>query len=376
MQKKILINGVTLDNANLVPLLSKAECWSNNGWKITFIGSTLLKQRLTPEIKSDDFKYVDLGKGYKVESKIVFILRALQSNIKSLFFLNKTRGKFNVVYSVSSVLDMALFPFLLKSCDANIKWVTVFDNTVPLNDPGNKYIRFLGWLFFQISLLLLKKADTVFSISVELKEFLLIRGFKESNIIVTGNAVEDTLIAQAKKSAVNEYDALFVGRINETKGIYDMLKVLRLIKERYPDYRLALMGEGDKKTTSDFKSAVGKMGLEKNVFFLGYKSGIDKFNIIKSSKSYWFLSVSESFGVALLEAVCCGVPAFAYDLPPYREIYKNNEVCFSKKGDYRDVASNVLKLFDNRIFNNEAGKQLLPNYSWDKIAEIEMEAFS
>lgn len=117
------------------------------------------------------------------------------------------------------------------------------------------------------------------------------------------------------------------------------------------------------------------MGLASNVVLLGYKTGLEKFSIIKSCRSFWFMSASESFGVALLEAVCCGVPAFAYDLPAYRDIYKHNEVRISPKGDYRDVARNVLELYGVGNFTNEAGKELLKEEGWDKIADAEMKAF-
>ena len=74
------------------------------------------------------------------------------------------------------------------------------------------------------------------------------------------------------------------------------------------------------------------MHLINNVLFLGYRKGLEKFNIITSSKCFWFLSVSESesFGIALLEAVCLGLPALVYDLDPFKKIYKNNEVFMFK----------------------------------------------
>ena len=106
--------------------------------------------------------------------------------------------------------------------------------------------------------------------------------------------------------------------------------------------------------------------------FLGYKTGLEKFNIFKSSKCFLFLSESESFGIALLEAVCCGLPAFVYNLSPYKHIYKNNEVIISKKHDYKSVAEKVIQLFENKNFENKKGKLLVNKYSWDKIAKIEL----
>ena len=63
--------------------------------------------------------------------------------------------------------------------------------------------------------------------------------------------------------------------------------------------------------------------------------GLEKFNILKSSKCFLFLSESESFGQSLLEAISCGIPAIAYDLQAYKEIYRNNEVFIVKKNDVK-----------------------------------------
>jgi glycosyltransferase involved in cell wall biosynthesis len=184
------------------------------------------------------------------------------------------------------------------------------------------------------------------------------------------------LIQKAKADKRYEFDAIFMGRINETKGIYDMLKALNLVRKNYPDFQLAIMGDGDLKTKREFQGKIKELDLEKNIKFLGFRSGLEKFNILKSAKCFWFLSVSESesFGVALLEAVCCGLPAFTYDLPPFLQIYTKGEIDISPKGNYRLIAEKVIQLFESRNFTNKKGRELLGKYSWKKIAEIEYDA--
>jgi glycosyltransferase involved in cell wall biosynthesis len=375
--KKILINGSTLDGANLAPLLAKVDCWERNGWDIVFIGSDLLKGRINAESNAKDLerRFIRLSGDFRPSGKMSFILQALRKNLELVSILRNVRGEFDVVYSISSVLDLIIFPFLLRRVDGGVKWATVFDNIVPLSEPGNKAHKFLAWIFFRISLLLLRKADRIYAISEELRAFLITMGFPEGNIIVTGNAVESGLIRRARNVPSLGYDALYVGRINEAKGIYDMLEVLRIVVERYPDFRLALMGEGDPTVTARFENVVGEMRLGKNVVPLGSKRGLEKFEIIKSCRSFWFLSTRESFGLALLEAVCCGIPAFAYDLPAYAGIYKHSEVQIFEKGDYREVARKVLALFDGAVFVNEPGQRLLSEYNWDEIACAELNAF-
>ena len=336
----------------------------------------MLKRQVDGLAIVNKLKWINLFKPVKIRRKTGLIFLAIKRNFLSFFYLKKLRHNYDIVYSISSVLDLVIFPYFLKRKDAKVKWVVVFDNTVPLLDPGNKFIRFLVWIFFNISLILLKKADKIFAISEDLKQFLLKKGFKKEQIVVTGNAVECAMIKMAKKNYSCNIDALFIGRINETKGIFDMLKVLAIVKIAYPDFQLAIMGDGDEATKNKFKNKIKTMELVDNIQFLGYKTGIEKFNILKSSKCFWFLSESESFGIALLEAVCSGLPSFAYDLAPYKNIYKNNEVMIFNKNDYYAVANKVIEIFNKKEFDNKKGELLVEKYSWDNIAKIEFDSFN
>ncbi|MDD4938255.1 MAG: glycosyltransferase [Candidatus Shapirobacteria bacterium] len=373
---RILINLATLTNSGVIPIwLRKFQELSKHSHQIDIFFNNQANQINFNKI--DLYRYNEsakIKKLPKIESKIKFIFYSLKKNIQAILAISKYKNKYDIVYSPSSVLDLAIMPFFLKKYNQKIVWTTVFDNIVPITDPGNKIIRFISWIFFQISLVLIRQADLIFTISPELKKYLINQGFDKNKIIITGNGIEIDLIKKAKKNRKYNFDALFIGRINETKGIFDMLQVLNQVKKEYPNFTLAIMGEGDNSTKNKFIQKIKKMNLQKNVKFLGYiTSGIKKFNIIKSSRSFWFLSTSpsESFGIALMEAVSCGIPAFTYKLPTFTKIYKNNEVFFSPLHKPNIVAHKVTKLFRSKNFINQNGKKLLGKYSWKNIVKIE-----
>lgn len=371
MKKRILLNGINLDKANIAPLEYKFKHFQEWGWEVGILGNSILKKRFDDGGILKNFSFFEFKRQGNTCSTIGFIREALIRNILGLAYLRKLKNKCDVIYSMA-VLDLALFPCFLSKVNKNIKWVVVFDNIVPLSEPGNKIIRFLAWLFFRLSILCIRRADLIFAISDDLKKYLIEAGFAENKIVVTGNAVEVDMIRRAKKDEKNSTDALFVGRINEAKGIYDILKVLEIVKKKYPDFQFAIMGEGDNATEKRFRDKIKAMNLESNIQFLGFKNGQEKFNIIKSSKCFLSTSFRESFGISLLEAVCSGIPAFAYDLPEFRNIYKKGEVIFLKKGDWRSVAEKIIELFESGNFENKKGEELLGKYSWEKIAEIEL----
>ncbi len=377
MKSKILINGITIGEGSILPILLRAKYWQSQGCKITIFGNSRLRKEILSYKRINNYDFLELERYGCVTSKFQFIFEALRRNLLALQQIKNIKGQYNIIHSISSMLDFIIFPYILKFFDKEIKWVTVFDNIVPFSDPGNKFLRFLAWLFFQFSLVLLKRADIIFVISTDLRDFLIKRGFGKDHIVVSGNGIDVELMKKAKKDKRYNIDALFVGRINETKGIYDMLRIIEIVIKKYPNFKFAIMGRGDKATEDRFKRKIREKRLEKNVQFLGYKKGLEKFNIIKSSNFFWFLSVSdsESFGIALLEAVCLGLQTFVYNLKPFKKIYKNNEVFMFGKHDYKAVAKKILKMLARDKFENKNRVKLMDYYNWERIAKIEVDYF-
>lgn len=378
--EKILINLVSLQHEHILyPWLRILKVFQSRGSEI-FVNTGVFVKKLGPIEDVYEFRWLTEEDNEtllkdKTATKIGFLLHSLKRNYVALKNSRKIlrAGHFDVIYTPSSVLDFVIFPFYLKITGKKIKWAATLANIVPPTDPGSRIIRFLAWLFFRISLKMIRKADIVFASTPEVMDYLIGKRFDKRKLALTGFGIESDLIEKAQPDEKYQIDALFTGRINETKGIYDMLEVLKIVRKKYPGFQLAIMGEGDKKTKSRFKKEIKNLGLGNNVQFLGYKNGMEKYNIIKSAKCFWFLSVSksESFGVALLEAVSSGIPAFAYNLPQFSRVYQNGEVDISPKGDYKSVAKKVVELFEKGDFNNEKGKLLFSKYSWERIAETE-----
>lgn len=378
---KFLINIINLDaNGIQIPWLVKFKKLESHGMRLfvnsgVFLKEISLKSKDVYSFNQSITKIFDNISTKKL-SKFGYINYVLKKNIKSYKSLRKLQKQnFKVVYSPSSVLDLIIVPYLLKRRCPSLIWVSVFDNTVPLKGPGSKIVRFLAWFFYGISLKMLRRADRIFTVTPELQKNLISRGFSQEKIILTGNAVETDLILKAQSDKKIKIDALFMGRINEKKGIYDLLEVLKIVVKKIPDFQLGILGEGDKPTEEAFKLKINKMELTENIILFGYKNGIEKYALIKSAKVFWFMSHDESFGVALLEAVCCGKPALVYRLSPYAEIYQQNEIKQFDFGAYRAIAKETWRIFKTKNFQNKAGEKLLKKYNWDKIITTEVKSF-
>jgi len=119
---------------------------------------------------------------------------------------------------------------------------------------------------------------------------------------------------------------LNVGRITPAKGQWLLLEMMPAIKERYPDFRLVIIGEAEKGAVlkDQLLSRAAELGLrvydqaanhrqslENDIFLLGFQSNPYKF--MRRSRVLLFPSAFEGFPNTLLEAMQTGLPVISAD---------------------------------------------------------------
>src|SRR5688572_25411149 len=108
---RILANGLTLEGGNLVPLLLKAKVWHEEGSEITVFGVEDLEREVRSLGIFGNFRFIRAQGRKKPRSRLSFTFEALRRNMHVFFRLRKFRNRYDVVYSISSVLDLILVPF-------------------------------------------------------------------------------------------------------------------------------------------------------------------------------------------------------------------------------------------------------------------------
>jgi len=372
-KKTVCIYNLGVGNTEL--LATKMLYWQKKGIKIKMVCPEYIVPSFKQLIKN--VSYIKIPYCKIVRNKFILVFELVKQSFITCFFIPKITKNTDVLYSISSVLDALLVPFFIKISNKKIIWTALFENEVSMRKPGNFLIRLLAYLFYQISLLLLRKADKVFVISKELKLALVKRGFKKEKIILTGNAIDAVKIKKA--IALKEYwcDGLFLGRIDRAKGVFDLVKICQLVIKKYPGFTLWIAGSGDQNTENKLIKKIKASKLSKNIKLLGYVSGFKKFRLLSNCKVFLFPSKSESFGVALLEAICSGIMAIAYDLPVYKTIYLNNELITVPLNDIDTFAKKAIHVLNRKKFQNISGLKLLnsPQYQYNRIAQLEMDNF-
>lgn len=94
--------------------------------------------------------------------------------------------------------------------------------------------------------------------------------------------------------------AIFVGRLVEQKGIPDLIKVWRIVNQRYPDWQLDVFGDGQMDSLPEIKLFVHPPTCKIMEEYL-------------NSSMLLMTSIYEPLGLVLPEAMSCGLPVVAFD---------------------------------------------------------------
>ena len=222
--------------------------------------------------------------------------------------------------------------------------------------------------------LLLRKIDLMFAVSSEIRGLLRKIGVSNERIHVVGPGLDFDYIRNVG-SGSKRYDACFLGRIQPRKGVFDLLALWREIVKRRPDARLLIMGGGEKQYLERMKRLTLKYNLNSNIEMTGFVAEREKIMLMKQSKLFIFPSYSEGFAQVICEAMACGLPVIAYDLPCYREWYGDN-VTYARRKDLNSLMSATLSLLEDDVLRREIGEKALKRvrqYDWDKLAKKEMD---
>jgi phosphatidylinositol alpha-mannosyltransferase len=164
---------------------------------------------------------------------------------------------------------------------------------------------------------------------------------------------------------------LFVGRLEERKGLIHLLQAYHRLRKRRVDARLLVVGDGPKRR--EYKRFVGLRGI-RDVEFLGRVSDEEKVRYFASADIYCAPNTGqESFGIVLLEAMAAGVPIVASDIHGFKNVMQRNvQGLLVEPKNARALAAALYALSRNDDLRHElgdAGRARAPEFSWDRVTE-------
>lgn len=150
--------------------------------------------------------------------------------------------------------------------------------------------------------------DLNIAVSGAVKEFMVESSISRAEkIIVIYNGIEPSKTKAAVFNNDKEFLIATVGTLNEHKGVQFLIKALPKIVEEFPGVTLEIIGDGAYKRV--LLKEVEKNKLKKYVKFTGFVPDVDKY--LAKFDLYVQPSLSESFGLAIVQAMSVGLPVIA-----------------------------------------------------------------
>lgn len=152
---------------------------------------------------------------------------------------------------------------------------------------------------------LLRRSAWVIVLSSERLQWLAAQGFRRDRTSVLPNMVELHVTAAYDDRSRS---LLFLGRLEEAKGLSTLLDAFALVHAQDPAVKLLLGGEGDR---SRYVAQARQLGVEHAVQFLGWVDASKKRKLMEDSAAFVLPSLYEGLPMGLLEAMSYGIPCVA-----------------------------------------------------------------
>jgi peptidoglycan-N-acetylglucosamine deacetylase len=179
----------------------------------------------------------------------------------------------------------------------------------------------------------------------------------KSTVVTPG--IDLNLFRPLSTSYAGRHGMLHIGGLKsgeEHKGLDTSLRVAAALKQKYPDLRLTVAGNGDKQ--QHYEVLAEQLGISGQVEFRGRLKGQALVSAYQCADVLIVPSRKDARPLAVLEAMACGVPVVASTVEGIPDLVEDGEFGFLVEPD--DVDGFVLKigeLFDDRAVHRRLSEK-------------------
>ena len=203
-------------------------------------------------------------------------------------------------------------------------------------------------VLIKIGLLL---ADSCITLSQKEKEILNCWGFVKPifletttyNTLNLSSWSENSIIM--KYNNINCYNILFMGRIDRSKGIFELIYSFKLLLKEYNNINLIIAGRGQDEEEMRLLIENEKIN---NIVITGFVQGEEKSKLLKKSHIFVLPSYSEGMPNSVLEAFAYGLPIVTTKVGGLIDIFKEPENgVFAEIKDINSLSEAIKYLISN-----------------------------
>jgi L-malate glycosyltransferase len=204
----------------------------------------------------------------------------------------------------------------------------------------------------------LSKSDRILSTSRVMSEQTSI--FTNKKIEVTPFGIDTEQFVPFETESIFSQDEIVIGTIKgleDQYGIDYLLKSFQIVKQRMPGKPLKLLIAGKGSLEQELKNLSVELGIQDDVVFTGEIPFVDVPAYHNMIDIFAALSISESFGVAVIEASSCEKPVVVSDSGGLPEVVEHNvSGIVVPQMDVEKAAEAFIKLIEDEQLRKKLGK--------------------
>lgn len=230
------------------------------------------------------------------------------------------------IYSCSDVAYADIWPaYWIVGKQPNIKWITrIYHVLLPPNTrSGNHFVNAIVFKLQRLSFWMMTKRSTnILALNQKLYDEVLKIGLPKEKLGILGAGIDFEAIHNFKPEQKYTYDVAVLGRIAPVKGIFDTVKIWKIVHESMPNARLAWIGGGGDTYKNQLNNLITENSLENSFEMMGFVEKDKAYSILKSARLFLCPDHENGWGLAVCEAMASGLPVVSYDLDIFGGVYK------------------------------------------------------
>lgn len=236
-----------------------------------------------------------------------------------------------------------------------------------------KYLRYYTPRF-------LKKAACIATVSAFSRDDIMHQNPRTKNINIVYSAVKEGFHPanfelqnqMREKYTGGKQFFIYVGALQPRKNLVNLLKAFSIFKKRLKsEMKMVFCGRLAWKN-NEFLELLKTYKYRDDVVLTGYLPEKELVALVGASYAMVYPSFFEGFGVPVLEAMHCGVPALTSAHTSMQEIGEDAALYFDPS-DAKDMGEKLMLIYKDENLRNkliQRGNEIKKKYSWERTAQL------
>lgn len=213
------------------------------------------------------------------------------------------------------------------------------------------------------------KSDYLFCVSNDIRNKLILKYFQNDRVFVVPNLIKIANEPEFKEFSKPPIIGM-MARMVEKKGVDVFIKACGILKNKNVKFSAVIGGDGILR--NKYQTLRDDLKLNDNVHFIGWVKDKEKF--YNDINIFCLPSLSEPFGIVLLEAATRKKPIVATRIEGPAEILNDNCAILVEKGNAENLAAGLEELVlsheKSRLISEKNYKNIKESYDLAKVSEI------